>query len=241
MNKLFIVLSIFMFVLNGCATPTTPKIEHTDGTFNVVQNEMAVEEPIEVVWTRLVDLMADPYFEVIGFNEKTHTVIFSFTSDKPCNYLDCGIDNIESEITIPTYEQGVKHYNNPTCAWATQQYQISKVPELGAPYMHEVLTNNIFTYVDGEATTTLEDLGDGTSIVINVDYTFNIVINQETDTFNAYGELVGQETETIEDRCKFATLYGQKCPKLDVVTCFSTGVFEKVFLNTFVTKYVVPE
>lgn len=210
MRILFVSFLIFML---GLVEQSFGAINTHEGILNIVQNEISVEDSIDIVWSKASNITNNLLFEVKAVDEKTHTIIFKFFSDKPCLFVDCGLF---SEDKSP----------NNACDGSEFKYQITKPgPE------KTTISNDVYTFVDGIATLKLIPREDGTSVVIDVDYTLHILVDRSEETVDSLGNKINEKNIAIADECKFSTLEVKECNKLKGISCFSKGVFEKTILT----------
>jgi len=218
MKQMRLMFLIFILVLGGYAEQSSSTVIHHDGILNVIQTEISVEQPIDVVWKKLEMMMIDPFFDVKKMDEKKHTIVFKFFSDKPCNFVECGIDEVASKG---------KNSLIRTCEGSEFKYKVNKPNS-----KHAIISSDVYTFVDGIATIYLESREEGTSIAIDIQYKFHIVMDRNEELVDKSGKTIEIKDVLIVDECNFSTLEGRKCNKLKEITCFSNGVFEKVFLNS---------
>lgn len=227
MNNIRIILIVLIFIMSGCAEKEPD--EHID--LNIVQNEIAVEDSIDFVWDQLVIIMSEPYFEIRAFNEKDHTMEFSFFSDDPCNYARCDIDPNLSNNAIGYYSDNDEDLK-ATCF--DESTYLSKSED-----GKTTIKDELFSFISGYSMLKLESLGDGTSITIDTNYTFHIVITKTEKTYKSDGKIENMASLEIEDKCEFSTLYSNSCDKLKEISCYSTGFFEKLFFEILEMQLVV--
>lgn len=213
MRILFVSFLIFML---GLVEQSFGAINKHEGILNIVQNEISVEDSIDVVWVKVNEIVNGQLFDIKMVDEKTHTIIFKFFSDKPCLFVDCGLEELVSKNKSP----------NNACDGSEFKYQITKPGQ-----EQTIISNDIYTFVDGIVTLKLASREDGTSAIIDVDFTLHILVDRSEETVDSLGNKINEKNIAIADECNFSTLEVRKCNKLRGISCFSKGVFEKTILT----------
>lgn len=172
-----------------------------------VNNEKFMNLPYDRVWNMAFNQLFDKAFTVESVDKDNGIITATFTSDRPTNFIDCGIVKANYKD-----DKKVHHKYSYNYAEATE-YSLDKD---GQQYDAKVTTA-----LDTVITAKVKTLGEGTNITIDVDYTLTrntIFTNHEDKT------QLPDEKETI-------TFTSTEPYTNDKFSCISIDAIESGLLN----------
>lgn len=157
MKKIFFSFSIVTIVsIMACTLfPYTHKLPESIH----IDNEKFINKPIDKVWNSIANIFFQDTFKLVSSDKVNGTIIAIFKTDRPINYVDCGIVTRKYRD-----EDKVVHEYNYNYADSTAY----KYEKDGQPYDVKVKVN-----LTAEITVNIIKLGAGTKVSINTRYTLN--------------------------------------------------------------------
>lgn len=193
-----------LILLTGCTSYVHKKPDEV-----TITNEKTLNQPMEKVWSSLFNQLYNDSFTVNSTDKNTGIIVVSFKTDRPVNYIDCGIvktnyranDKVNHEY-IYNYADSISYLYNHN----------------GKPYKAEVESTL-------EATITGKVFAEGannSTVIINVDY--KLIRNT-----NATNETDKTSLPVKQEIFEFTTTAPYKSDK---VSCTSTGAIENNLLDS---------
>lgn len=172
-----------------------------------IENEKFINKPVDKTWSALLNQLFNDTFQIQNTNKTSGTIIATFKTDRPSNYIDCGIVTRKFRGGSQPQEY-VYNYADST------------------EYTHNNLSNKIYnttvaSELTAEITAKTSTDGTGSTVVVNVDYT----LTKKTDSVDTKDKSsIPTETEEI----KFST---SKPYNNGSIRCISNGTIETNILH----------
>jgi hypothetical protein len=209
-----------VFLLTGCATPTSSTFDYKESQPIPVANEIIVDRPFEDVWDTLIGNLAKSFFVVNNIEKESRLINVDFGTDMPEEYVECGtatrtFKSKEDEVTFSYPVAADSSYLRGE-GNATPHYWV------GAVDRHTDLQGKTNVYVAPE--------GSNTRVSVNSRYVLSVKTTGQAKFINGlFGTVQGSRIiEPTSAKVSFNTnLPGTS----DGVLCYSKGVLEKQILD----------
>lgn len=172
-----------------------------------IENEKFVNMPKDKAWTATFNQLFNNVFSVQSSDKATGTIIATFKTDRPANYIDCGLvtsNYINKEKVTKKYSY---NYAEST------EYTYEKN---GKDYDAKVETD-----LETTITAKVAESGSVTTVTIDVEY----ILNRNTTSTNQTDKT---ELPAEKEQIKFTSTEPYKTEKF---SCTSTGTIEHNLLN----------
>lgn len=216
-----------MAILAACASAGTQTTTISPAPEYQVQNEETVPAPSSATWDRLVRQLSQGFYVINNIDKASRLINFSFTSDAPQNYVDCG-------STHRTFDRGNEH--------DTYDYQVAQSSSFKEG---EKRGNLIYTWFLTR-TTSLEGRANvyvapkdstNTTVSVNVRYVLTITATGTYESDSVIG--VEGPSNSMNPQSVTITFSTNEPHSANVgtpaypqtVTCHSRGVLEKEILS----------
>lgn len=184
-----------------------------------------MEAPFDLTWERMMSALSRSFFAIETVEKASHVVAVSFRSDRPADYVDCGISHRNGGPGhVYSYAvAGSNTFTRPGPSWGG-----AGLPSVLTLARHASLEGHIDVYVAPE--------GPGTQVSVNAHYVLRVVTRGSQQRLGARGAPVGSSpvpggTSTIafESRAPGGADWGEP-GQPQRVRCVSRGVLETQIL-----------
>ena len=192
-------------VLTGCAT----SLEYEQPKDYDITNTATVQKPFNQTWKKLLTSLGSEFFVINNIEKDSGIINVSFSSDKPENYIDCG-------ITTRTYSgiQGTEVFTYSTAG--SGKYTTYQYPHT----IHVKRTSSL----EGRMNILLTPQGSSaTNVTVNSKYILSI---KQRGTLNNGHVITGDFTVDLTSK-KPAVIEDE----MGGWTCKATGLLEKQVLD----------
>lgn len=198
------IAPITLILLVGCTSYVHKKPEEV-----TITNEKTLNQPINKVWSALFNQLYNESFTVNSIDKTTHTIVVSFKTDRPVNYIDCGIVKTNYRTSDKVNHPYMYNYADSTSYLHDHN---------GKPYKADVTSN-----LEAKITAKVSPEGNTNSTAtINVDYKLirKTTSTDETDKTSSF---------TKQEVFDFTSTKPYKSEK---ISCTSTGAIEHNLLDS---------
>lgn len=199
MNKAFLCLSTAVVLSAGC---TLYPYTHKPPEKITINNEKYINKPLNKAWSNVSSLFFNDTFKLETTDKASGTLVATFQTDRPINYIDCGIVKRKYRDNEKVIHEYTYNYADST------KYTYEKN---GQFYDAEVKTD-----LTTEITAKVTQLREGSNIAINTLYT----LNREVTSTN---QIDGSQLPPEKEQIKFTTTEPYKT---ETFSCISLGTIE---------------
>lgn len=207
MKKIILSFSIIL-LSSGCADLYI----HKKPEPVTVNNEKFINLPQEQVWNMAFNQLFDETFTIGNVDKKNGIITATFETDRPTNYIDCGI-----------VKASYKDDEKVTHKYA---YNYAEATEYSTDRNSKRYDAEVDTKLDTTITATIKKMGEGTNIILDVDYTL-------TRTTNLTNHL---DQTTLPEEKEVLTFSSTKPYTNEKFSCISIDAIESGLLNNIHAK-----
>jgi len=202
MRKLLGVAAVGL-LMSGCATSS---LDYRPPSNNPVSNTKQVGVSFDQAWDSLVRQLSSDFFVINNIDKNSRLINLSFTSNKPSEFVDCGISS-------RTFENA---RGKQTVVYSTADSAVfALVNDKSIAF-----NVNRKTKLDGRVNIYVAPSGSGTSIAVNTKY----VVNVDTTAIGFDGSPGGGANNVFD----FSTKQGFSSAE---VSCYAKGTLENRILQ----------
>ncbi|AWM79963.1 hypothetical protein DKL61_06095 [Gammaproteobacteria bacterium ESL0073] len=177
-----------------------------------VNNEKFINLPQDKVWNMAFNQLFDDTFTIGNVDKKNGIITATFETDRPTNFIDCG-------IVKASYMDDEKVTHKYT-------YNYAEATEYSTEKDGERYDAKVDAKLDTTITATIKKMGEGTNIILDVDYALTRTTNL---TNHANQTKLPEEKEVI-------TFSSTKPYKNEKFSCISIDAIESGLLNNIHAK-----
>lgn len=194
------------------------------------RSEIAIDDPFEAVWDRLVGRLATGFFVINNIDKASRLINVSYSGDSPGQFIDCGTSTRHFSFDGKSHTYTYKVADSST-------YKVTKSwgPMHNLPIVQEILRR---TSVEGRINLYVAPISaNKRKVSANVKYAFQVSVSGTGTAYNTFGEVVNQiPTAHDTDEVSFTTAeVGSKDwsrpPDTERITCQTTGKLEQMLLD----------
>ena len=204
MKRRILLVVALILVTTGCVTSS---FNYTPPAITEVDNQIAIGDPFNEVWDRLVKNLASDFFVINDIEKNSGIIDVSFSSNTPTEFVSCGVS--------------VRKFTNK---WGTQVYEYdpasSKQYTLGNILSVRDVVRD--TRLDGRTNIYVAPSNEGgTTVSVNTKYVVDVTLS--------YTDVVHQPAGSENFTFDFSTKQPQVTS--DGITCAAKGNLEDKILD----------
>lgn len=202
MQKIILPVT-FLILLTGCSDLYI----HKKPDEVIVNNEKFLNLPQDKVWNMAFNQLFDKAFTIENVDKDNGIITAKFSTDRPTNYIDCGI----VKASYMDDEKITHKYS----------YNYAEATEYSTEKNDQRYDAKVDTSLDTLITATIKTMGEGTKIIIDVDYT----LTRKTNLTNH-----ADQTQLPEEK-EVITFTSTKPYTTEQFSCISIDAIESGLLN----------